>query len=81
MVKIHCDKCGKEIKDRYYTINIYGYDTNPQFDCYATADCASAYSNTREGMLKMLNNTKMYCKNCVNKVEAYLQSNNEFSFL
>lgn len=80
MVKIHCDKCGKEIKDRYYTVNIYGYDTNPQYADFATADCASAYSNTREGMLKMLNNTKMYCKNCVNKVEGYLQSNNEFSF-
>lgn len=80
MVKIHCDKCGKEIKDRYYTINIYGYDTNPQYADFTTADCASAYSNTREGMLKMLNNTKMYCKNCVNKVEGYLQSNSEFSF-
>ena len=45
MVKIHCDKCGAEIKDKYYTINIYEHDTNPKYDYCTTADCANSYSN------------------------------------
>lgn len=80
MVKIHCDKCGKEINGKYYTINIYGYDTNPKYEYSTTADCANAYSNSREDMLRILNSTKMYCKDCKDKVEAYLWSNTEFSF-
>ena len=79
MVKLHCDKCGKEIKDKYYTVNIYGYDTNPQYSCCDTNCCVTAYSNSREDMLRMLNTTKMYCKDCKDKVEAYLWSNRESS--
>lgn len=75
MVKIHCDKCGKEIKDKYYTINIYEHDTNTQYTY-----CDTAYANAcyvREDMLRMLNSTKMYCKGCKDKVEAYLWSNTD----
>lgn len=75
MVKLHCDKCGKEIKDKYYTININEYDVNPQYDYDSNAVCAVGYSNSRDGVLKMLNNTKMYCKDCIDKVESYLWSN------
>ena len=70
MVKIHCDRCGAEIKDRYYTVNIYGHDTNPKYDYYATADCAC--SNSREDILRTLNATKMYCKDCKDKIEAFI---------
>jgi hypothetical protein len=74
MVKIHCDRCGAEIKDKYYTVNIYGYDTNPKYDYYATADCASASSNARDDILKTLNATKMYCKDCRDKIEAFINN-------
>lgn len=72
MVKIHCDRCGAEIKDRYYTVNIYGYDTNPKYDYYATTDCAC--SNSREDILRTLNATKMYCKDCRDKIEAFINN-------
>lgn len=75
MIKMHCDKCGEEIKDKYYTINIYGHDTNPKYNYATSVDSASACSNSREDMLRILNSTKMYCKDCKDKVEAYLWSN------
>ena len=70
MVKIHCDRCGAEIKDRYYTVNIYGYDTNPKYDYYATAACAS--SSTRDDILRILNAQKIYCKDCIEKIEKFI---------
>ena len=72
MVKIHCDRCREEIKDRYYTVNIYGHDTNPKYDCATVAD--GAYSNSRESILRTLNATKMYCKNCRDKIEAFINN-------
>lgn len=72
MVKIHCDRCGAEIKDKYYTINIYGYDTNPKYDYYATADCVSACSHERDDILRTLNAQKMYCKKCKKEIEEFI---------
>jgi hypothetical protein len=73
MVKIHCDKCGAEIKNKYYTVNIYGYDTNPQpsiTTAYAAAACAS--SSTRDDILRILNAQKIYCKDCREKIEKFI---------
>jgi hypothetical protein len=75
MVKIHCDKCGAEIKDKYYTVNIYGHDTNPKYDYTMDYGCSSsAFSNTRDDILKTLNATKMYCENCRDKIEAFIEN-------
>lgn len=70
MVKIHCDRCGAEIKDKYYTVNIYSHDTHPKYDYCATADCAC--SSSRDDILRTLNATKMYCMDCKNKIEAFV---------
>lgn len=73
MVKIHCDRCGEEIKDKYYTVNIYEYDTNPQpsmTTVYASAICSSA----RDEILRTLNATKMYCQDCRDKIEAFINN-------
>lgn len=59
MVKIHCDRCGKEIEKTYYTINIYSYDVDPKPEY--TACCADSYSAGRDGALRMLNSVRMYC--------------------
>ena len=72
MVKIHCDKCGKEIKDKYYTINIYGHDVDPAPSIDLTG-YASTYSNSGESLLRMLNAAPMYCKNCVDSVERFIK--------
>ena len=74
MVKIHCDRCGAEIKDKYYTVNIYSYDTNPKYDYYATAACASSCSNVRDETLRMLNAVKMYCNDCKDEIEAFINN-------
>ena len=76
MVKLCCDRCGKEITDKYYTINIYSYDVDPEPD-YLTACSASAYSNSRESVLRMLNATKMYCKGCKAAIERFMNVNGE----
>lgn len=73
MVKIFCDKCGEEIKDKYYTVNFYNYDVNPKNDL--TSYCtASASSNSRDGMLTMLNSQKMYCAKCKHDIEKFINN-------
>ena len=74
MVKIHCDRCCAEIKDKYYTINFWEYDTNPKYDDCATASACSS-SHTRDSALQMLNAQKMYCKKCRNEIENFICSN------
>jgi hypothetical protein len=74
MVKFHCDRCGKEIKDKYYTINMNEYDVNPKYD-YGITSCASALSNvSRDSILVVLNNTKMYCDECKDKIKAFIKN-------
>lgn len=79
MVKLFCNRCGKEIKDRYHTINIYSYDTNPKDVDYATADCATSgygrYSE-REGALAILNSIEMYCPECIEKIKDFITYGN-----
>ena len=75
MIKIHCDRCGAEIKDKYYTVNIYGYDTCPKYNYYATADCANVYSGGRDDILVTLNAQKLYCKDCRDKIEEFMNNN------
>lgn len=72
MVKLHCDRCGKEIKNEYYTIGFYRYDTSPVCDTYdyATASCAASY--TRDSALQVLNAQKMYCDKCKNEIEKFI---------
>jgi hypothetical protein len=71
MVRLHCDRCEREIKDKYYTINIYSHDVNPQYSFATYADTACA-SNSREDILRTLNTTKMYCKDCKAKIESFI---------
>ena len=71
MVKLYCDRCEKEIKDRYYTINIYSHDVNPKYDYDTAVVSTSAYSNGRDDILRTLNSTRMYCKECRDKIEEF----------
>lgn len=74
MVKLHCDRCEKEINNKYYTVNIHCHDVNPQYyvNAYASADYAC--SNSREDILRTLNATKMYCKDCKDKIESFIKN-------
>lgn len=73
MVKLHCDRCGEEIKDKYYTINFWEYETNPKCIDYAKAE-AFCEAHSRESALEMLNSQKMYCKKCRNEIENFISS-------
>lgn len=83
MVKIHCDKCGAEIKEgHYYTIVIGKAELNPKYE-YSISDCASAISaynrEPEKSPFEQLNSQQMYCKDCKDKVESYLWSNTDSS--
>ena len=79
MVRLCCDRCGNEITDRYYTININSYDVIPEF-CFGHTEACSVpeYSNTREDILRRLNSTKMYCKYCKDKIERFVNTTEEW---
>ena len=71
MVKLYCDKCEKEITDKYYTINFWEYETNAKNNPYiSVANATSAYC--RESALEMLNSQKMYCEDCKHKIENFI---------
>lgn len=74
MIKIHCDRCGKELKEEYNLINIYKESTNR---VVTISDCANALSNVaynmREDALKMLNSKKMYCDECIKEIEKFIE--------
>ena len=73
MVKIHCDRCKKEITENYYTINFYEQELYPKYE--PACDCATAsyYSpHTRESALQLLNAQKMYCVKCKNEIEKFI---------
>lgn len=79
MVKIYCDKCGAEIKEEhYYTITIGKAELNPKYE-YSINDCASAMSaysrEPEKSPYEKLSSQKMYCKDCKDKVKAYLWNN------
>lgn len=78
MVKLFCNRCGKEIKDRYHTINIFSYDTNPKPVDYtiATVDCATSSYGEREGALALLNSIEMYCPECIEKIKDFITYGN-----
>lgn len=73
MIKIHCDRCGEEIKDiNYYTINIYKESTEPT---YSVIDCSNISCGTPKiNLLAQLNSKKMYCKECKDDIEYYIDN-------
>lgn len=75
MIKIYCDRCGKELKEEYNLINIHKESTNKVVTMtdFAEAISTAAY-NTREGALNMLNSKKMYCDGCIEEIKKFINS-------
>lgn len=73
MIKMHCDRCGKEIKGTtYYTISICTEDINPA--PIETVTYATAVQNMQMNTLAMFNTKKQYCKDCRDKIEAFINN-------
>lgn len=69
MVKIHCDRCGAEIKeDYYYTINVGKADLNPKCDFSLVAEAMSTCTSPEKSPFEKLSSQRMYCKNCADDV-------------
>lgn len=73
MIKMHCDRCGEEIKGTtYYTISIYADDINPKQE--KTVAMATAIQNFETNTLALFNAKKQYCKDCRDKIEAFINN-------
>ena len=73
MIKMHCDRCGKEIKGTtYYTISIYADDINPA--PAETVAYATAVQNLQTNVLAMFNAKKQYCKDCRDEIEMFINN-------
>lgn len=68
MVKLYCNRCNAEIKDKYYEIYIHEHDINSKSSCSEAA--VSAFTNTfaRKSILEELNSEVMFCEKCKNKI-------------
>jgi hypothetical protein len=78
MVKLFCNRCEAEIKDKYYTINFINfnvYEVNPRPEDYLATCAANTYSAaSRESILAQLNSQKMYCNNCKEAIEKFINN-------
>ena len=71
MIKMICDRCGKEIEEAtYYTVSIYAEDINPKPE-YAVTTAATAIQNLSNAFT-VFNAKPQYCKKCRDEIEAFI---------
>ena len=71
MIKIHCDRCGEEIKGTtYYTVSIYAEDINPKTEYSVYAE--TAIQNYSTNMKVLFNAKPQYCKKCRDEIEKFI---------
>ena len=76
MIKMICDRCGKEIEGTtYYTISIHAQDINPKPE-YAVTNTATAVQNLANAF-SVINGKPQYCKRCRDKIEDFINFNKE----
>lgn len=68
MLKRLCDRCKKEIKGNYWTIDIY-----EQVDSIGKLTTNGAANNIKQNIDKTLNREKEYCENCIYKVKEFIE--------
>ena len=70
MIKIHCDRCGEEIKGTtYYTVSIYAEDINP---IESMKSMSTTIQNLNENMGKIFGQKTHYCEKCKNEIEKFI---------
>jgi hypothetical protein len=79
MVKLFCNRCEAEIKDKYYTISFYRYDANQNpVDYYndntSTSAIITNLTTNRIGALALLNSQETYCIKCKEAIEKFINN-------
>lgn len=77
MNKVFCDRCGQECVEgsTFYTIDIFGHDTNPTNDGRIAFDAYQQNFNTN--LVKILKQEKHYCKKCKDEIEEFMGIKNK----
>ncbi len=75
MIKMCCDRCGKDIEGTtYYTVRIYGNDIYPKEDYSVTT--ATAVQNSHTNLMALFNREKQYCRACKDEIEKFIEVGN-----
>ena len=64
-----CDRCNKEIKGNYWTIDIYENE-----DKTMRLTTGGAANNIQQNMEKIFNNKKEYCKECIEEIRKVIKN-------
>ena len=64
MLKRICDRCKKEIKGNYWTIDIYQHE-----DKTSRVSAAGAANNIEQNIRKILNKQDEYCTECIEEIK------------
>lgn len=73
MIKMHCDRCGKEIQGTtYYTISFHANDINPANDY--TSSFATVCYNLNANAIGAFNSEKQYCKKCIDEIDSFINN-------
>lgn len=79
MIKMICDKCGKEIKDKYYKMNFTECYTNSISRADSVTKLVGSISTIDTYVvpteLEKLNSEKVYCDKCRKEIEKMDFSN------
>lgn len=71
MIKMVCDRCGKEIEGTtYYTVSIDAKDINPRVE--RTVSMATGIQNLSNAF-SVLNARPQYCKKCKDEIENFIK--------
>jgi hypothetical protein len=72
MIKRICDRCKKEIKGNYWTINIYEKE-----DTTMRLTTEGAVNNMKQNMRKIFSRDKEYCKECIEEIQKVINNEKE----
>ena len=73
MIQNICDRCKANIDGTtYYTIFIYGHDTQPSKDNRVSVETAA--QNMGENMRKIMLPEKIYCYKCKTQIESFINN-------
>ncbi len=68
MIKRICDRCNKEIKDNYWTIDIYQHEDNT-----GRVSTNGSINNIEQNTNKRLNRQKEYCEECIKDIKKTIE--------